>query len=141
GLAQLEIADIAQSGHVFWPQLPVREPGGDCLVRASLVLENLREVPAGRRVERPLPHGLLGLRQRAGGRALVPERVAQELAEIEPARTDAEKDEAACEHDDQNHECPLRLVAQAREEHRVVGYACGAATTGSAAGGTASMAR
>src|SRR5438477_1880696 len=141
GLGQLEIAETTESGHVLRPEPPVREPGGDGLVRAALVLQDLGESTPGRRVERPLAHRLLGLRQRARRGTLVAECVAQQLSEVEPAGANTEKDEPAREHEDQNDERPLRLVAQAGEEHRVIGYASGAATTGSAAGGTASMAR
>src|SRR5207248_1092081 len=142
-LVQLEVAEMPQGAHVLRPEASVLEPRGNRLAGAPLCLEHLGEVAAGRRVEWPVLHRLLRLRERAAGGALVAERVAQELPEVETAGADAQEDEAAREDDDQDDERPLRLAAQAREEHRVVGYACGAAATtaASAAGGTASMAR
>ena len=78
-------------------------------------------------------------RDRGPGATLVAERVADELPEVEPTGADAQEDEAAAEDDDEKDECPLRLIAQAREEHRVLGYACGAAS--GLAAGWASIAR
>src|SRR2546428_7391742 len=73
------------------------------------------------------------------GAAAGPECVGDELAEVEAARAHAEENEPASEDENQEHERPLRLVAQAGEEHRVLGYALRAAT--GPAAGWASMAR
>ena len=91
------------------------------------------------RVERALVDSLLRLRDGRAGAAAVAERVAEELAEVEPAGTHAEEHEPAPEDEDEKHERPLRLIAQAGEEHRVLRYARGAAT--GFAAGWASMAR
>ncbi len=82
---------------------------------------------------------LLGLRDGRAGAAFVPERVAKELAEVEPAGAHSEEDESAPEDEDEEHERPFRLIPQAGEEHRVLRYALGAAT--GLAAGWASIAR
>src|SRR5512132_2721646 len=132
---------MAKRDDVLGPQLPVLEPRRDRLVGAALVLVGLRELFSRLRVERARRDSLLRRGDRRAGRAAVAEGVTHQLPQVETARADAEEDEAAREDDDQKHECPLRLAAQAREEHRVLCYARGAATgAASAAGGTASIA-
>ena len=56
-----------------------------------------------------------------------------------PPEPTPRKTKPPAEDDDEKHERPLRLIAQAGEEHRVLGYARGAAT--GLAAGWASMAR
>src|SRR5215813_3157280 len=126
-LSELEIAEMAEGHSVLRTELAVLEPGRDRIVRPALVLVRLRQLLAGLRVERPLRDVLLRGRDRRPRRAAVAERVAHELPQVEAARPDAEEDEAAREDDDQEHERPLRLAAQAREEHRALGYARGTA--------------
>jgi len=99
------------------------------------------QLAACQSVEGPFADCVLRVRDRSGRSAAIAESVANELAEVEPARPDAEEDEAAAEDEDQEDERPLRLVAQAREEHRLFGYARGTAASGLTAGGAASMAR
>ena len=90
-------------------------------------------------IERALLNLFLRLRDGRARAALVAERVADELPEVEPSGTDAQEHETAGEDNDEKDERPLRLIAQAGEEHRVLGYARGAAT--GFAAGWASMAR
>src|SRR6266511_2328077 len=139
GLPELELAQTPESRDVLRPQLRVLRPGGDRLIDAALALQRGCELLAANRVERALIDSLLRLRDGSPGTALVTERIADELPEVEPAGAHAEEYETAPEDEDENDERPLRLIAQAGKEHRVLGYARGA-TTGFAAG-WASMAR
>ena len=124
---------------VLRPQAHVLGPGGDRLVDLAVLLEGVRELAPRDRAEWALLNLFLGGGDRGAGSTLVAERIAHELTDVEPSGPDAQEDEAAAEDEDEKDERPLRLIAQAREEHRVLRYACGAAS--GLAAGWASIAR
>src|SRR5438105_6107839 len=117
--------------------------GGDRLGQPALALVRRRELLLRRRVTRVLVHLLERFVDRGGRAPTAAQAVTEEAAEVEAARADPEEDETACEDDHHDRERPLRLLAQAREEERVLGYARGAAAAAGASAGSggASMAR
>ena len=106
GLPELELAQVPKGHDVLGLHGRVLPPGSDRLVDATLLLQRSCELLAGRGVERALVDPLLRLRDRRAGAAVVAERVADELAEVEPSGTDAEEDETACEDNDEEARTP-----------------------------------
>ena len=95
----------------------------DRLVETAFALQRGRKVFVSHGTEGVLSDFFLGLRDGRPGAGAVPKCVADELAEVEPARAHSEEDEAASENENEEHERPLRLIAQAGKEHRVLRYA------------------
>src|SRR4030095_5408738 len=104
---------------VVWLRPDVRLAGGDRIVLLAFGAVGLGELLVGGEVAvLDLALGVVDGRAARAAGGVAPERV-----ETAAAGTDPETDEADGEDEREEDEHPLRLAAQAREEHRVLGDA------------------